>query len=124
MKHRLENIHDKLHGRVIVIMEEDLVQRRLLELLLSFGNNATLELIVIIVLFHITLTHREEVFLVSIPRSSNWVNFSFLIILSCFTSLPDQEYFRKHPAKTQQPSPLARMDSTVDKLYKRVNGAS
>ena len=47
MKQLTVSIHHKLHGCVVIVMEQDLVQRLLQ---LGSGNNATFEIGIVIVL--------------------------------------------------------------------------
>ena len=70
VKDRLQNIDDKFHASCSHRYEEHLIQRRLLQLLLGFGNNATFEIGIIIVLLHTILTR------ITLP----WFIFHTLII--------------------------------------------
>ena len=54
MEHGLEHIHDELHSGVIIVVQQDLVLDRRLELLPGIGDNLLLHLF-----FGFDLTHVE-----------------------------------------------------------------
>jgi hypothetical protein len=54
MEHGLEHIHDELHSGVIIVVQQDLVLDRRLELLPGLGDNLLFRLF-----FRFDLTHVE-----------------------------------------------------------------